>query len=105
MSIGALLIELAAPQLPGAACREHVALFDLAIGETNGYPPPSVQRARHLARAVCATCPALDACGVWLRSTVPQRRPRPGVVAGDVIDSSGHLSIDRARQRARRHAQ
>jgi hypothetical protein len=46
------------------------------------------------ALAVCASCPALGPCEVWLRRLEPSERPR-GVVAGRVIKSKGVVTKDR----------
>ena len=89
--IGALLLELAdVPVLRGAACREHVATFDAAIGDGQGMPSPGVRQARDLARDICACCPVLDECREWVETTMQSRRPA-GVVAGVFVDASGRF--------------
>ena len=69
-----------APALPGARCRGRAHLFD------PGHPgePVTVTEARHCrAVALCQRCPALDACGNWMGSLPPRKRP-PGVIAGTI---------------------
>jgi hypothetical protein len=66
---------LDAPRLPSPQlCRGKSAVFD------EYEDPELVEYATHL----CQSCPALAACGQWLDSLKPARRPR-GVVAGRVI--------------------
>jgi hypothetical protein len=63
------------PNLPGASCRGHAELFDVA-----GRHDPAVERAK----AVCASCPVLGDCRRWLASLPRLARPC-GVVAGRYV--------------------
>lgn len=93
MSVGALLFELAdVPALPGASCRNHVALFDAAFDGSSAFA------ARQEARGVCAACPVLLACAEWAES-LPQGRRPGGIVAGRLIDASGRYPADEGRRR------
>ena len=78
-----LLIEIlrGTPRLPGAACRDDPDLFDATVAEGQGSRQSGLGAARERARAVCAGCPALDACRDWVRATPQKRRP-VGIVAG-----------------------
>ncbi len=75
--VAEVLDELAhdIPNLPGAACRGHAELFDVA-----GRDDPAVERAQ----AVCAACPALRDCRRWLAGLPRLVRPC-GVVAGRYV--------------------
>ena len=80
-TLAELLSDLAhaAPRLPDAACRDHVALFDATSRRGRN------ERVRREALRVCATCPALAAsCRSWLHSLDPDQRPF-GVIAGEVV--------------------
>lgn len=59
------------PHLPGAACRQHVELFDQSADGD--------QSAAQEAAEICSACPVLAACGEWIATA---RRPPPGVWAG-----------------------
>jgi WhiB family transcriptional regulator, redox-sensing transcriptional regulator len=77
------------PDLDGAACAGEYALFDSTIpgwGEVTGKPARrhELDNARAAALRLCAACPALDDCRVWLDGLRPSRRPR-GVIAGQVV--------------------
>ena len=64
------------PRLPGAACRGHPELFDVA-GQHD-------RDAIAQAKAVCHACPVLRECRAWLRSLPKPVRPC-GVVAGRFV--------------------
>jgi hypothetical protein len=65
----------AAPNLHGAACADHRALFDACLTRTAG--PASYAAAA----AVCDRCPVLAACAAWVDGLPPRARPF-GVTAG-----------------------
>ncbi|WP_111510933.1 hypothetical protein [Mycobacterium kyogaense] len=66
------------PDLPGARCRGEHALFDAG----RSHETADTLRDRHgQALAICARCPALDACGQWVDSLPKSQRPH-GVIAG-----------------------
>jgi hypothetical protein len=92
-----LLVELAgAPALPGAACKGMAPLYERTVDErrVDGRPTKTeLENARSEALGLCNACPALDRCRAWLDSQRVTRRPR-GVVAGQVITSSGLPSKD-----------
>ncbi|OCB14151.1 hypothetical protein A5717_11615 [Mycolicibacterium porcinum] len=73
--IAELLADLAraVPDLPGAACRGHQDVMDVADGRDRS--------AIAAAQQICARCPALQECEAWLDSIPKARRPS-GVVAG-----------------------
>ncbi|MGV0781468.1 WhiB family transcriptional regulator [Mycolicibacterium sp. XJ775] len=73
--IAQLLRDLAraVPDLPGAACRGHQAVMDVASGRDRA--------AIAAAQQICAACPVLQECEAWLDSIPKARRPS-GVVAG-----------------------
>jgi hypothetical protein len=73
--IAELLDELAhgIPDLHGAACRGHPALFDVADRHDT--------QAIAQAKAVCTACPVLRGCRAWLAGLPRYQRPC-GVVAG-----------------------
>jgi hypothetical protein len=58
------------PKLPGALCRNRSELFD-------GEEPEDIAEAV----ALCARCPALDACRAWVDRLEYRARPS-GVIAG-----------------------
>jgi hypothetical protein len=62
-------ISASIPDLPAAACRQAVAVFD---NET----PTGIAEAV----AVCRRCPELDACAAWAATVAP--RKLSGVIAG-----------------------
>jgi Transcription factor WhiB len=64
------------PNLPGAACRGHAELFDVA----DRHDTQGIARAQ----AVCASCPALRDCRRWLAGLPRLARPC-GVVAGRYV--------------------
>jgi hypothetical protein len=64
------------PDLRGAACRGHAALFDVA----DRHDTQAIARAQ----AVCASCPVLRDCRRWLASLPRPARPF-GVVAGRYV--------------------
>jgi len=68
----------AAPNLTGAACREHRDVFDATTGKAAGRPGVYAR-----AITVCESCPALAACSAWVEGLAPSRRPL-GVTAGVV---------------------
>ncbi|MCG7582795.1 hypothetical protein [Mycolicibacterium sp. OfavD-34-C] len=80
------------PALPGASCKGRSDLFERTIRErrTDGrLDCAELENARCEALRVCNNgCPALAACRAWLDALPAMRRPR-GVVAGQVITSSG----------------
>ncbi len=63
------------PDLPGAACVEHLDTFDACSSKAAG---PSAYRA---AIRVCASCPVLQQCRAWVARLPPRKRP-VGVTAG-----------------------
>jgi hypothetical protein len=75
-----LITELTAgPDLHGAACVEHRGVFDDCVRTTGrgriGF------RAYERAVQVCAECPVLRDCRIWVLSLPLEERPF-GVVAG-----------------------
>lgn len=68
---------LGVPALPGARCRGRHRLFDLD-------PVDSAPQRHAQALTLCSGCSALQACGDWLDSLTPARRPT-GVVAGRIV--------------------
>lgn len=60
------------PALPGAACRDHVALFDRAADGDRVAAQQAIE--------ICRRCPVLGACAQWIADAYP-RRPPPGVWA------------------------
>jgi hypothetical protein len=67
-----LLAALAGvPNLPQAACRGEHSLFESP-------DPLDIDDAI----AICARCPALDACQQWYASLAPRHRPTESTVAG-----------------------
>jgi hypothetical protein len=77
VSLAELLDDLAhaIPDLPEAACRGHADLFDVARTD---------RAAVAKAKAICASCPALDDCRAWLADQPAALRPC-GVVAGRYV--------------------
>ena len=82
------------PKLDGAACRGQAWAFDPVEqsdtgGTGNNIPNSSrptgaeVRDLQLAALAVCAVCPALDACRTWFDSLPPRDRPT-GVIAGRI---------------------
>lgn len=69
------------PRLPDALCRRQPRLFDCDH-------PDQVERENQQleAQRLCARCPDLEPCGVWLNSLRPSERPH-GVLAGRLITS------------------
>lgn len=81
-----LLASLAgAPALPGARCRGRGHLFDDAHP---GEHVTTTEDRQRMALGLCAGCPSLERCGIWLISLPPGRRPR-GIVAGMRVDNRG----------------
>jgi WhiB family redox-sensing transcriptional regulator len=84
------------PDLPGARCKGRADLFEATVdeqritpsGEPKYVPRAEIQNARTAAMHLCETCPSRTACGAWIATLRPSRRPR-GVVAGQLITSSG----------------
>lgn len=68
------------PDLPGARCKGHAALFDPA---RQGEDVPQVEHRHRVAVQTCADCPALTACAAWVDSLRPRDRP-PGVIAATI---------------------
>ena len=92
-SRGAIFEDLGdIPDLAGARCRNRHELFDQAIEGS------SAIFARRAARQVCASCPALEACGAWVEALPQYQRPR-GIVAGRLIDVTGRFPAEVARKR------
>ncbi|WP_165604349.1 WhiB family transcriptional regulator [Mycolicibacter sinensis] len=60
------------PRLTGAACRDHVGLYDAAADGDRDAAQEAVD--------ICRRCPVLDICQRWITTTHP-RRPPPGVWA------------------------
>ena len=75
------LSDLVAPSFPGAACRDHAELFDLAAGGGGRSGSTAIARAREDALAICTGCPELAPCSAFFGSLKPNLRP-PGVVGG-----------------------
>jgi WhiB family transcriptional regulator, redox-sensing transcriptional regulator len=85
------------PGLPGARCKGKADLFEAIIAEHGVDNQPTTDEleiARRAALRLCAVCPALDPCRVWLDGLRPTRRPR-GVIAGQVVTSTGVSSSTR----------
>lgn len=61
------------PRLPGAACRDHVGLYDAAADGGRDAAQEAVD--------ICRRCPVLDACERWAERAYPQKKPA-GVLAG-----------------------
>lgn len=68
------------PRLPGARCRADPDLFAETVRRRH-QSVHSLAANRAAARAVCGTCPALDACRDWVIGLPLSRRPA-GIVAG-----------------------
>jgi WhiB family redox-sensing transcriptional regulator len=68
----------AAPNLDGAACREHPEVFTATMGKAAGRPGVYAR-----AIAVCRGCPALAPCTLWVNGLAPSDRPY-GVTAGTI---------------------
>lgn len=70
-----LLAEVLAgqPSLPGAACREHIKLFDAAADGDREAAQEAIE--------VCGQCPVVEDCRQWIARAYPTRPP-PGVWAG-----------------------
>ena len=66
----------AAPNLHGAACREHPEVFTATMGKAAGRPGVYAR-----AIAMCQACPALAACTTWVDSLPASDRPT-GVTGG-----------------------
>jgi WhiB family redox-sensing transcriptional regulator len=66
------------PNLDGARCVGRWSVFDDRGPDDPGGPDLTAAALR-----LCATCPALIACGQWVDALPPGRRPS-GVVAGRV---------------------
>lgn len=66
----------AGPNLPGAACKDHLDVFD-ATSERGAH------RAYTAAIQICAGCPVLQRCGTHWDSLPPRKRPF-GVMAGRI---------------------
>jgi Transcription factor WhiB len=64
------------PNLPGAACRGHPELFNVADRHDH--------QAIAQAKAVCVSCPALRGCRTWLASLPRPMRPS-GVIAARYV--------------------
>lgn len=60
------------PRLPGAACRDHVGLYDAAADGDRDAAQQAID--------ICRRCPVLETCARWISDTHP-RRPPPGVWA------------------------
>ena len=75
------LSDLVAPSFPGAACRDHADLFDLAAGGAGRSGSPEIAHAREAALAVCAGCPVIRPCRAYFGSLKPSQRP-PGITGG-----------------------
>lgn len=60
------------PRLPGAACRDHVGLYDAAADGDRDAAQQAIE--------ICRRCPVLETCARWISDTHP-RRPPPGVWA------------------------
>lgn len=84
------------PELPGARCRNHRALFDATCtpGGDEDTQLVALREARTEAQAICAACPALAKCRAWVESLPQSRRPG-GVVAGELTDSQGWRAAER----------
>lgn len=102
------------PELPGARCRNHRALFDATCTPAGDEDTQLValRQARKAAQAVCAACPALAQCRAWVESLPLSDRPG-GVVAGELTDNRGWRAAERQvrseyrrvrRQQRKRHA-
>lgn len=80
------------PVLPGAPCKGRSDLYERTIGEHRAagrFTTTEIDDARREALRLCNDgCPTLDACRAWLSALPAAQRPR-GVVAGQVIMSSG----------------
>jgi hypothetical protein len=68
----------AAPNLTGAACREHRDVFDATVSKAAGRPGVYARAIR-----VCTSCPVLTRCSAWVESLPAPQRPL-GVTAGVV---------------------
>ncbi|MGB3355121.1 MAG: hypothetical protein WBB00_20425 [Mycobacterium sp.] len=86
------------PRLPGAACRDHVEIFDEANGAGWGRrPAEALRQARAAAKSICAHCPAAIPCGQWVDGLRPSERPG-GVVAGKIARPPIATKISAAQQ-------
>jgi WhiB family redox-sensing transcriptional regulator len=76
MSVAELIATvITTPDLPGAACMEHLDLFDACTSKAAG------PYAYASAIEVCCQCPALPPCRRWVTGLPPRKRP-VGVTAG-----------------------
>jgi hypothetical protein len=73
------------PDLTGATCAGRSDLFDLQ-------PVNHDDRAYREALALCARCPALDACRAWFASLPAAQRPA-GVIAGRIHKPKGPRAL------------
>lgn len=85
---------LGIPDLPGARCKGEADLYERTVGVRTVAGQPTSDElvaARAAALRLCAECPALDPCRAWLEAQRPSRRPL-GVVAGQLVTSTGHVA-------------
>jgi hypothetical protein len=70
------------PNLPGAACGDHVEIFDAAVGPDWRLRNQAAQRCVE----VCNRCPMLARCKQFADGLPTSQRRRMGVLAGEVPD-------------------
>lgn len=82
-----LALALAAPDLPGAACKGDSALHD---PQFDGEAAVDAAARHELAADTCRACPALAPCTAWV-SELPKKSRPGGVVAGQTPNTrKGH---------------
>ncbi|BBY91307.1 hypothetical protein MGALJ_09760 [Mycobacterium gallinarum] len=88
-TIGALLAGV--PDLPGARCAGRWDLYERTVREyrvDGRLTRQELETARTTALRLCETCPVLQPCREYLQGLPISHRP-PGVIAGQVITTSG----------------
>ncbi|WP_234785861.1 hypothetical protein [Mycolicibacterium elephantis] len=79
------------PDLPGARCAGRWDLYERTVREYRvggRLTTEEIESARTTALRLCETCPALRPCRDYLHGLPTSQRP-PGVIAGQVITTSG----------------
>ena len=79
------------PALPGARCAGRWDLYERTVREyrvDGRLTTEELESARTAALRLCETCPALRPCREYLQGLPIAQRP-PGVIAGQVITTSG----------------
>ncbi|BCP02035.1 hypothetical protein MINTM018_48040 [Mycobacterium intracellulare] len=78
------------PDLRGARCKGMAQLYEqtIATNRDGGPTREETDAARETALRICAACPSLAPCRAYIAALPKSRRPL-GVVAGQVIGSTG----------------